>query len=365
MAKRITQTIPREDGFRWPAEFEPQRRVWMIWPERPDVWRDHALPAQKAYADAAETIAQFTPVIMAVSEKEYAHARRVLPSGIRVEIVENDDAWIRDTGPTFLKNDATGEIRAADWTFNAYGGFYDGLYAPWDKDDAIAQKVCEIEEADYYRTDGFVLEGGSIHSDGEGTVLTTEMCLLSPGRNPHLTKRQIEKKLRDYLSAKKILWIHDGIDPEETNGHVDDVACFARSGEVICIWTDDVNHPLYKVSHAAYRTLVHAKDAKGRRLRVHKLTLPKEPVRIGKDFRVESVKGSLPRCEGDICPASYLNFLITNEGVIVPQYGDEYDEKALSQLRAIFPEKKVVGVYSREIVYGGGNIHCITQQVPR
>ena len=126
----------------------------------------------------------------------------------------------------------------------------------------VAQKVCEIENKDSYRTPGFVLEGGSIHVDGEGTLLTTEMCLLSKGRNPHMTKKQIEKKLCDYLNLKKIIWIKDGIDPAETNGHIDDVACFIRPGEVACIWTEDENHPFYKQAQAAYKTLSNATDAK-------------------------------------------------------------------------------------------------------
>ncbi|MBQ6333851.1 MAG: agmatine deiminase family protein, partial [Erysipelotrichaceae bacterium] len=199
----------------------------------------------------------------------------------------------------------------------------------------------------------------------QGTMLTTEMCLLSPGRNPHLTKEEIEKKMSDYLSIDKVIWIKDGIDPEETTGHVDDVACFARPGEVICIWTDDPENSFYQQCHDAYETLSNATDAKGRKLKVHKLTMPKKDVTIGKDFKIDYVEGSLPREEGDICIASYLNFLITNDGIICPQYDDEYDELAIRQLQEIFPDKKVVGVKSREVVYGGGNIHCITQQQPK
>ena len=362
MGKRITGSTPRKDGFRMPGEFEPQKRVWMIWPERPDVWRAHGKYAQKAYRDVAAAVSRFTPVTMLASPEEYAHAREMLPQNIRVECVMNDDAWSRDTGPTFVKNDRTGEVRAVDWKFNAYGGDYDGLYKPWDNDDALAGKIADLAGKDSYRTDDFVLEGGSIHTDGEGTLLTTEMCLLSPGRNPQMTKEEIEVKLREYLGVHQIIWIKDGIDPEETNGHVDDVACFARPGEVICIWTEDPENPFYGVCQSAYKTLSESYDAKGRKLKVHKLIMPKVPVRIGKDFGIDSAEGSLPREEGDLCAASYLNFLITNGGIICPQYGDEYDEAALDQLRRIFPEYTVIGVMSREIVYGGGNIHCITQQ---
>lgn len=363
MSKRIEQTTPKQDGYRMPGEFEPQDQVWMLWPERPDVWRDGGKPAQKSYVDIATTISRFTKVTVCATASQYANARAMLPRNVRVVEMSANDAWIRDTGPTFVINDE-GDVRAVDWEFNAYGGFYDGLYFPWDQDDAIAQKVCEIENVDTYRANGFVLEGGSFHVDGEGTVLTTEMCLLSPGRNPHLTKEEIEEKLCEYLNCEKVLWIKDGIDPDETTGHVDDVACFARPGEVICIWEENPESPFYQPSRDAYEYLTNATDAKGRKLKVHKLCMPKKSVAIGKDFAIDYVEGTLPREEGDLCISSYLNFLITNDGVIVPQYGDENDALAVQQLQEIFPDKKAVGVSSREVVYGGGNIHCITQQQP-
>ena len=360
MAKRIEST-PKKDGFRMPGEFEPQEKIWMIWPERPDNWRDGAKPAQEAYANVARAISQFEPVTMIASAAQYAHARNVLPPEIRVVEMANDDAWCRDCGPTFVKNDK-GEVRGIDWDFNAWGGLVDGLYFPWANDDAIAQKVCEIEGIDTYRTPGFVLEGGSIHVDGEGTLLTTEMCLLSEGRNPHMSREEIEETLKEYLNLEKIIWIKDGIDPEETNGHIDDVACYVRPGEVACIWTEDTENPFYNECQAAYKTLSEATDAKGRKLKVHKLCMPKVPVTIKGDFKIDYVEGTLPREDGDICIASYMNFLIVNGGVIVPQYGDENDALALEQIQAMFPERKAVGVYTREVVYGGGNIHCITQQ---
>ena len=362
--KRL-KTTPKQDGFRMPGEFEPQKKVWMIWPERPDNWRNGAKPAQEVYKNIAMAISKYTPVTMCVSYEQFANARHMLPERIRVVEMSNNDAWMRDCGPTFVKNDKTGEIRGIDWGFNAWGGLYDGLYFPWDKDDAIPEKICEIEELNCYVAKDFVLEGGSIHVDGEGTLLTTEMCLLSKGRNPQMTKRQIEKKLKDYLNLEKIIWIKDGIDPNETNGHIDDVACFARPGEVICIWTDDKNNPYYKACHDAYNNLNNQKDAKGRKLKVHKLCMPKKDVTIGKDFKIDAVDGSQPRIEGEPCVASYMNFLITNDAIIVPQFGDVNDHLALKQLRGIFPDKDIVGVFSKEVIYGGGNIHCITQQQPK
>ena len=364
MAKRIVNSTPKKDGYFMPAEFAPQDGVFMIWPERPDNWRCGAKPAQKAFADVACAISRFAPVTMLVSAAQYQNARARLPGEIRVVECTTDDAWVRDCGPTFLI-DGKGGRRAVDWTFNAWGGLYDGLYFPWANDDQAAQKICELVGADSYRADRFVLEGGSIHVDGEGTVLTTEMCLLSPGRNPGLDQRAIECMLCSYLGCEKVLWLKDGIDPDETNGHIDDVACFIRPGEVACIWTEDESHPFYQQAHAAYDALCHMTDARGRKLKVHKLCLTKKPCLLEGAETIDTVEGTIPRENGEVAIASYMNFLIVNGGVIVPQYDDENDALALSQLREMFPEREVVGVRTREIAFGGGNIHCITQQLPR
>ncbi len=360
MASRIEST-PKKDGFRMPGEFESHKQIWMLWPERPDNWRDGGKPAQKTFTDIVKAISEFEPVTMCVSKEQYANCRHMLPPEVRVVEIASNDSWIRDCGPAFLKNDK-GDVRAVDWDFNSWGGLVDGLYFPWDMDDMVSQKVCEIENIDTYRTPRFVLEGGSFNVDGEGTLVTTEMCLLSAGRNPHMSKLEIENMLKDYLNLEKIIWIKDGIDPDETNGHVDDVACFIRPGEVLCIWTDDVNSPYYEACQAAYKTLFETTDAKGRKLKVHKLCMPMNDVSISKDFAIDSVEGTQPREDGDVVVASYMNFLIVNGGVIVPQFGDENDALALEQLQDIFPERKVVGVKTREVLYGGGNIHCITQQ---
>lgn len=363
MAQRIDST-PKKDGYRMPGEFEEHEQVFMIWPERPDNWRDGGKPAQKAFIDVATAISQFEPVTMLVSPAQYANARNRLPNDIRVVEMTSNDSWVRDCGPTFVKDDKGG-LRAVDWDFNAWGGLYDGLYFPWDQDDMIPQKVCEMERIDRYKTEGFVLEGGSFHVDGEGTVITTEMCLLSPGRNPHLDKAGIEEMLKEYLNVEKVIWIKDGIDPDETDGHVDDVACFIRPGEVACIWTEDENDPFYQVCQETYAFLCEQTDAKGRRLKVHKLTMPKQPVTLTGEEDIDYVEGTMPREAGDVCIASYMNFLIVNGGVIVPQYGDELDGLALEQIQAMFPDRKAVGVQTREVVYGGGNVHCITQQMPK
>lgn len=293
MAKRIVGTTPRQDGYRMPGEFEEQTGVWMLWPQRPDNWRSGAKPAQQAFADVARAIARFEPVTVCVNPDQFQNARARLPEDIRVVEMTSNDAWVRDCGPTFVKNDQGG-LRAVDWTFNAWGGLHDGLYFPWDQDDLVARKICELEGVDSYRTDGFVLEGGSIHVDGQGTVLTTEMCLLSPGRNPELSRRDIEEKLCGYLGCEKVIWLRDGIDPDETNGHIDDVACFVAPGEVACIWTEDPENPFYQAAQDAFRTLSQATDAKGRRLTVHKLCLTKKPCCLEGAETIDAVEGTVP-----------------------------------------------------------------------
>lgn len=364
MAKCITHSTPKSDGFRMPAEWEPQEEIFMLWPQRTDNWRDGAKPAQAQFANVAKAISEFENVTVLASREQYENCRARLPSGIRVIEMSANDAWCRDVGPTFLI-DGKGNRRAVSWTFNAWGGLVDGLYVPWNDDDLVAEKICEITRTDYYRTDGFVLEGGSFHVDGEGTVLTTEMCLLSQGRNPHMSKGEIEHMLCEYLNCEKVLWLQDGIDPDETNGHIDDVACFIRPGEVCCIATEDKSHPFYTVSQEAIRLLSDMTDAKGRRLKIHRLCCTKQPVFLQGAETIDRRRGSQVRTNGDLCIASYANFLICNNAVIVPQYDDEHDALALRQISAMFPDRRVVGVRTREIVYGGGNIHCITQQMPR
>ncbi len=206
---RTLHSTPKADGYRMPAEFARHQGVYMLWPERPDNWRNGAKPAQHTFANVAKAISQFEHVTVGVSDEQYINARHMLPDDVEVIEISSNDSWIRDSGPTFVVND-DGQLRGVDWTFNAWGGLVDGLYFPWDKDDRVAQKVIELERTDRYRLDDFVLEGGAIHVDGEGTLITTEECLLSKGRNPQLSKGQIEDVLKKYLNVEKVIWLKRG-----------------------------------------------------------------------------------------------------------------------------------------------------------
>jgi agmatine deiminase len=282
--------------------------------------------------------------------------------------IESDDAWARDVGPTFVVN-KKGDARGVNWKFNAWGGEYDGLYASWDKDDEVATSFCEALGVGYYDASPFVLEGGSIHSDGDGTVMVTEACLLSKGRNPDLFKDEIEEKLKDYLGAEKVLWLPSGIYNDETNEHVDNVCAFIKPGEVVLAWTDDESDPQYAMSKADLDYLKNETDAKGRKIKVHKLPVPDKPVLVNeKDLaNYEFEEGEDNREAGERLAASYVNFYFVNGAALVPQFGDgneDSDKRALEILKALLPKREVVGIDARAILLGGGNIHCITQQVP-
>ena len=356
-------STPAADGFRMPGEHEPHAGCWMAWPERPDNWRLSAKPAQAAFAAVAEAIQLSEPVTMAVSDAQYEHCRSTLSPSIRVVELSTNDAWMRDIGPTFVR-DNQGRRRGVDWRFNAWGGLHGGLYFPWDRDDRAAQKILEIERVDRYRAP-IVLEGGSIHVDGEGTVLTTEECLLNANRNPELSREQIEAILLDYLGAEKVIWLGRGVCNDETDGHVDNIACFARPGVVLLTWTADEGDPQHAISRDALERLEAVTDARGRSFEVIRLPAP-GPILIGEDEAagVNSMPGTLARNAGDRLAASYVNFYIANNRVVFPLLDERHDGEAADLLAACFPGREIVGVGAREILLGGGNIHCITQQVP-
>ena len=362
MARTLTST-PRQDGFRMPGEFEPHRGCWMLWPERSDNWRSGARPAQGAFAAVAAAIAEAEPVTVCVSRAQYQAARAALPESVRLVEMSSNDSWIRDCGPTFLVG-PTGEVRGVDWAFNAWGGPSEGLYAQWDQDDLVGEKVLEMERDARYAP-AFVLEGGSIEVDGEGTLLTTEQCLLNPNRNPGRTREEIERHLREYLGVDRILWLGEGVYQDETGGHVDNLCRFVRPGVVALTWTDDERDPQHAISRDAAARLARATDAKGRVLGVHKIHQP-TPLHITEEEArgVDAVPGTKPRRPGDRMPASYVNFYIGQRVVLMPSFGDAADAPARAAIQALFPDRRVIAIPSREILLGGGGIHCITLQEP-
>ncbi len=359
----LIRSTPRADGFRMPAEWEPHAGCWMLWPQRRDTWRNGGKPAQYAFVEAATQISRFERVTMAVNPDQFENARAMLPPQIRVVELSNNDAWMRDIGATFVVNEA-GAVRGVDWTFNAWGGLRKMMYFPWDQDELVPAKMLEIESLDRYKAP-LVMEGGSIHVDGQGTLLATEQCLLNPNRNPDLSKAEIEQHLADYLDISHIIWLPRGVYEDETDGHVDNLCCFLRPGVVALTWTDDRGDPQYERSAEAYDLLRSARDASGRQLETHKIHQP-DPMTMTEEEAagLDIVDTALLRPAGERLAGSYINFYIANGAIIAPQFGDRHDSAAFRQLAQLFPNREIVGIAAREILLGGGNIHCITQQQP-
>ena len=376
MMKMLTSSTPKQDGFRMPAEFEEHEGCIIVWPQRPGSWSFGADAACAAFTAVIKAIAASEQVYVACDKrsKHWQRAERMLAGLVNVELVDipTDDSWARDIGPTFVVQDtAEGRVvRGINWRFNAWGGEVDGLYPDYEQDDAFAAAFAKTKGYELYEAAPFVLEGGSIHVDGEGTAMVTASCLLSAGRNPELTQVQIEDKLKEYLNVEKVLWLPRGIYNDETNEHVDNVCAFIRPGEVVLAWTDKEDDPQYALSKASLDYLEQATDAKGRKIIVHKLPVPAVPVCITEDevAGFDFVEGEDMREAGERLAASYVNFYFSNDSVVLPAFGGENaasDAQAAAILAQLCPERRIVQIPARAILTGGGNIHCITQQIPK
>jgi agmatine deiminase len=387
-------TTPLRDGYRFPAEWEPHAGTWMLWPTRVGTWRNKASYGQAAFAEVAKAISEFEPVTVCVPPTAYVTARRQLPPRIKVIEMSQDDAWARDIGPTWIVNDHTGGVRGVDWEFNAWGGEEEGCYSDWSLDQLVKEKMLTLTAQQGYKCP-FVVEGGAIHTDGQGTLLTTEECMLNPNRLlpsdiaagiKTRTRETMNDAFRTYLGVSKVIWLPNGVfGDKDTNGHIDNIACFVAPGQVVLTWTDDVKDPQHAISSEALRILESSTDARGHKLVVHKLHQPvpqlmqKDEIEgldqaaiglaqpAGSDSKTSLIGGGtdMGRRVGDRMAASYVNFYIANGGIIMPAFGDRvHDALAAQKLASLFPGRRVVQVYSREILLGGGNIHCITQQEP-
>lgn len=237
------------------------------------------------------------------------------------------------------------------------------MYADWQQDEKVAVQVSDFLKNAHYSAP-LILEGGSIHTDGEGTLLTTAECLLNPNRNPHLNQAQIEQLLCDYLGVTHFIWLQDGVYNDETDGHIDNMCCFVRPGEVALHWTDDQQDPQYARSVAAFEVLSNTVDAKGRKLKIWKLPAPGPLYNTEEETFDVLTSDAVPRTAGERLAGSYVNFLISNQQIIFPLLDSRTDGQANDLLQQMFPGYAIVGVPAREILLGGGNIHCITQQIP-
>jgi agmatine deiminase len=334
-----------------------------------------------------------------VEGKEKEGTSEIHSNQIFVKICKSDDSWCRDTGPTFVRkaktdhSDTSNNIIGLDWNFNAYGGPDEGCYWPCSNDQKVAENIIHVLSEHYNNETStsitekngnntftsekvdLILEGGSFHTDGEGTILTTEECLLNQNRNPNMTQKQIEQILLRYLGGSKVIWLPFGIyNDEDTNGHVDNIATFSKPGEIVLSWTDNINDANYERCKAAETVLLNETDAQGRKITIQKLHLPRPLHYTSEEVQTLSDGGggdesvqvdSCERESGERLAASYVNYYLANDAIILPQFGDTlFDKRAEETIKSIFPSKKIICIYSREILLGGGNIHCITQQLP-
>ncbi|HYD66696.1 agmatine deiminase family protein [Azospirillum sp.] len=342
-------TTPAADGLRMPGEWEPHSRCWMAWPCRAETWAgeqgaadEEAFEAARtAYADVARAIARFEPVTMVCDPDDVAEASLTLGAGIQVVPLPISDSWIRDTGPSFV-SDGQGRVAGVHWRFNAWGGNYPGCA----KDQEVGRLVLEHLKLPCYEAP-LVMEGGSFHVDGEGTLITTEQCLLNPNRNPHLSRAEIEAFLKDHVSVSTVIWLGEGYQDDETDGHIDEIACFVRPGVVMALTTDDPTDANFKAFQDNLDRLKRARDARGRELEVIEIRQPARRDRNG-------VRLTL----------SYTNLYIANGGVVMPAFEDFADDEAYRTVRRAFPDREVIQIPALDIVRGGGGIHCITQQQP-
>ncbi|GLX17342.1 MULTISPECIES: agmatine deiminase family protein [Streptomyces] len=328
--------------YRMPAEWSAHEGCLMAWPTRPDLWGS-VLPAVKEeYADVARAIAAFEPVTMVAPPGHAEDARAHCGDTVTVIELPLDDSWFRDSAPLFVL-DAEGNRAGVDFRFNAWGG----KHHPWDSDDRVSALLLEHVGTPRIPSD-MILEGGAITVDGEGTLITTEQCLLHPNRNPGMSREEIEAELKARLGVTKVIWLpYGGLLDTETDGHVDGVAAFAAPGTVVISLPEDPAHPDHARMRANRAVLEAVTDARGRRLEL-----------------VEVPQTAFADLAGGEIEVSYLNYYVANGGVVVPVAGLPQDEEALAVIASAYPGRKVVGVRALAIAFGGGGVHCITQQVP-
>ena len=358
---------PLKDKFTQPFEGEKHQGTIILLPYRSDTWEQKGLLAFKEYQEIILTISQYEHVYVIKSQKvEYDITPLKNNKNISIHEIEYDDAWSRDNTLVFLRNEDN-KIRAVDFGFNAWGGDVDGLYKPWDDDNKLGSELSKLLKIETYQDKNFILEGGSIHSNGKGTLITTEACLLSKGRNSCLTKEQIEEHLKKMLGMQKVIWLPHGIVNDETNEHVDNMACFLDEETVLLAMFKDENDLQYKWSVQAKNILENETLADGKKIKVILINCPNPFLTISQEEYngIEQEGKMYLHPPGDRLAASYVNFYMGNDYIILPKFNVKEDQEAYEKLNEFFKgKKKIHQIESRKILWGGGNIHCITMQIP-
>ena len=339
--------------FRMMADWETSAKCRLLWPYRKDLWRRDARPIQENFKNIALSIRKTgTDVTVYATNEQIKEAKNALSSCLDVQCLSYNDIWIRDTGPTFVKN-CLGEVRGVDWNFNAWGG----IYRNYKDDNNLTRRILCKEKLQ--RVDGtrITTEGGAFVTDGQGTVITTESSVLNPNRNPGLTKERATELLKGILGAERIIWLREGLcGDHDTDGHVDQLVAFAKPGHVFLAWTDDEENPQNRVSAEAEIEL----GENG--LTVHRIHMPKQvSVNISDIEGIQYDKYSIQRIPGTHIPVSYMNYYRGKNGIVLPCYGDyEMDNKARETIKGVLEGINITPVYCRELALGGGGIHCMT-----
>ena len=343
------EQLPKQTGFHFPAEWHKHTATWLSWPHKNDSWPGKIDLIYPKYSEFIKVLTEGELVRINVKDEQMADFAKSQLSMVNADLTrieffefETNDAWCRDHGPAFLINPETKQKVIVDWGYNAWGD----KYPPYDLDDVIPSKIADLFGLPVFHP-GIVMEGGSVDFNGKGTVLTTTACLLNKNRNPHLNQQQIEGYLRNYYGIEQVLWLGDGIVGDDTDGHIDDITRFVNEDTVITVIEEDKNDENYHILQENLETLKKKRLLNGKQLNIAELPMP-DPVYY----------------EDQRLPASYANFYIANSAVIVPTYRSRNDDKALAVLQQCFPDRKIVGIDSTDIIWGLGSFHCLSQQEP-
>ncbi len=346
----ILTGTPRQHSYSMPAEWAPHSATWMSWPFDDEMWHGHLAEVRREYAQFVKTIARFEPVHLLLRDKEArdtASAALQGTPGLTFHDIPLDDVWMRDNGPLFItRKGSDGGFPAlsfVNWEFNSWGQKYE-----WDQDNKVPKAMAEWLNMPHF-DQALVMEGGSLEINGLGACITTEQCLLSPYRNPKLDKKGIEAALEAYLGIDQVIWLKLGLEGDHTDGHVDTITRFARSHTVLSSICEDRSDVNYERMQENWDILQGVRLRDGKSLELVALPLPEKRLELA---------------DGKRLPPTYANFYFVNGAVLVPQYGDRQDSKALDILRKVFPDREVLGLPSRYIITGGGSFHCLTQQQP-
>ena len=342
---------PKELGYYFPAEFAPHDATWLSWPHKEASWPGKINTIYPAYCEFILEVTRGEKVCINVNDeamKNFA-TEKLLEASADLSKIEfffhpTNDAWCRDHGPAFLVNPRLEQNKKIiiDWGYNAWGN----KYPPYDLDDVIPTLIGKHYGLPVYHP-GIVMEGGSVEFNGSGTLLTSTACLLNPNRNPHLNRQQIETYLQNYYGVEQILWVDEGIEGDDTDGHIDDTVRFVNADTVLTVVEEDTNDENYALLQRNLKQLTQMRLLNGKQLNIIELPMP----------------GKL-EYEGQRLPCSYANFYIANKSVIVPVFKSQNDDKALQIIQQCFPDRAVIGIDSRDIIWGLGSFHCLSQQEP-